>query len=406
MRSLIYTSLFFLGIVATSQSQNLEDIEFGTDDTFEVVTWNIEWFPKRGFTTIDSVEVIVNAIDADVYAIQEIDNLADFEWLASRLSNYDLAIVEDDFSGLGFLYKTSTVQVNSIMEILENSNKVISFGENNSVTVTKPFAANRVPLILDVTFNEEQFYILNNHLKASESGNDGLIDYYDPWDEETRRLASSLLIEEYVSTNLNDKKVIVVGDLNDILTDETANNVFTPFLDKPSEYLFADMDIATGSNANWSYPSWPSHLDHILITNELFDAFNHSNSSITTLRIDDYLSGGWTDYDTNISDHRPVGLKLDLNNSLSTDNITHSQFNFKASPNPAQRYTELKFSSSSEKRTVEVFNLLGQKVIQQNIEANTDRYSLDLNSLSNGIYLVNLKEQSRSLAHLKIIVSN
>ena len=71
-----------------------------------------------------------------------------------------------------------------------------------------------------------------------------------------------------------------------------------------------DMNIAAGSVSNWSFPTWPSHLDHILITNELFDEFENFGSSIQTIKIEDYLDGGWNEYETYISDHRPVGLRL------------------------------------------------------------------------------------------------
>ena len=64
---------------------------------------------------------------------------------------------------------------------------------------------------------------------------------------------------------LHDKKVILLGDLNDILTDSPQNNIFNSFINDTTNYLFVDMDIAINSSSNWSYPSWPSHLDHILI---------------------------------------------------------------------------------------------------------------------------------------------
>ena len=71
-----------------------------------------------------------------------------------------------------------------------------------------------------------------------------------------------------------------------------------------------DQNIATGSIKYWSFPNWPSHLDHILITNELFDEFGNSGSMVQTFRIEDYMNGGWDKYEQSISDHRPVGLRL------------------------------------------------------------------------------------------------
>ena len=37
------------------------------------------------------------------------------------------------------------------------------------------------------------------------------------------------------------------------------------------------MNIALGPSSNWSYPTWPSHLDHILISDEVFDEFENPN---------------------------------------------------------------------------------------------------------------------------------
>ena len=86
-------------------------------------------------------------------------------------------------------------------------------------------------------------------------------------------------------------------------------DLFIDFLDSESFY-FTDIDIAQGPPDYWSYPDWPSHIDHIIINNPLFDSFYHSNSHISTLMIDESIIGGWGKYSVEISDHRPVGLKL------------------------------------------------------------------------------------------------
>jgi predicted extracellular nuclease len=195
---------------------------------------------------------------------------------------------------LAFIYKSDEVQVVDIFEIYQNE--------------SRPFP--RRPLVMNCFFDNQQFYIIDNHLKA---GGDGTLDPSNSWDEETRRLEACNLLDEYITQNLPDNNVIVLGDMNDELDDSSANNVFQNLIDNTQEYLFADMQIALGTNNYWSYPSWPSHLDHILITNELFDEFGLSDSSIETILLDEYLDGNWNEYDTNISDHRPVGLNLDLN---------------------------------------------------------------------------------------------
>ena len=59
------TFLLFLLIPFTNAwSQTLEDLDFGTEETLDVVTWNIEWFLKNDQTTLQYVIEIVEAIDA------------------------------------------------------------------------------------------------------------------------------------------------------------------------------------------------------------------------------------------------------------------------------------------------------------------------------------------------------
>jgi endonuclease/exonuclease/phosphatase family metal-dependent hydrolase len=55
-------------------SQNFEDMTFGTDSTFEVVTWNIETFPKNGYSTLNFVSEIIDSLDVDLFAIQEVND--------------------------------------------------------------------------------------------------------------------------------------------------------------------------------------------------------------------------------------------------------------------------------------------------------------------------------------------
>ena len=68
-----------------------------------------------------------------------------------------------------------------------------------------------------------------------------------------------------------------------------------------------DIEIASGSPAYWSFPGWPSHLDHILITDELFQ----SGYDTQTLLIEEtFFPDNPFLYDFYISDHRPVGIRF------------------------------------------------------------------------------------------------
>ena len=59
----IITILYFN---SNLNAQDLDDLNFGTDETFEVMTWNIEWFPKNDQITVDYVTQIIQALDIDL----------------------------------------------------------------------------------------------------------------------------------------------------------------------------------------------------------------------------------------------------------------------------------------------------------------------------------------------------
>jgi endonuclease/exonuclease/phosphatase family metal-dependent hydrolase len=120
------------------------------------------------------------------------------------------------------------------------------------------------------------------------------------------------LLKEYIDTHFEESRVLVLGDLNDSLTDTPSNNVFSSLFNDPENYLFTDMGIAQGDAAQWSYPSYPSHLDHILISSELFDGFEHEDSDVLSLPVDEVFFDGWRDYERTVSDHRPVALRIAL----------------------------------------------------------------------------------------------
>ena len=121
-----------------------------------------------------------------------------------------------------------------------------------------------------------------------------------------RKYKKKQVIQDYLVSNFVQNTKGWLGDFNDDISEEMTNNVFAEFLNNPESYFFTDTYIAEGSSLNWSFPSYPSHLDHILVTNELFiDTIN-----TFTIQLDNYMIGGFQKYDNHISDHRPVGINL------------------------------------------------------------------------------------------------
>lgn len=365
----------------------IDELSFGTEETFDIMTWNIEHFPKNGQTTVNYVSEIIEALDVDIIAIQEVENINYFEQMVGGLSNYNSYLESSWFAGLAYIYKPDVIQINDIYEIYTSSQYWNAFP--------------RAPMVMDLTFLNHRIIIINNHLKCC---GDGVLDITDSNDQETRRYQANLLLKEYIDTNFPNENVILLGDLNDILTDLPQNNVFQMFLNDSENYAFTDIEIASGSSSNWSYPTWPSHLDHILITNELFDELENNESEISTIKIDEYLPNGWLEYDENISDHRPVALKLLIDSDLGINDLSNTKPKFYNIPNPFQAETQFIFNRSNESQLLEIYNINGQKVSTIKNQIGETTNSWNAKEYPNGIYIAKLITNNYHISTIKIVL--
>ena len=246
-----------------------------TENSFDIVTWNIEKYPATDFQVTQVVEII-EALDADLIALQEIANQVAVDELLAHLPGWSGEISISGNLNVAYIYKTAEVTMGDVTEIYAG--------------MSGPFP--RAPAVTTATHvNGLTIHLVNIHLKCC-GGSDNI----------SRRKEASRLLKEYIDTDYPDDEVIILGDFNDVIYSASGDPVtFQNFLDDPGNYDFADMNIAMASSG-WSYPDWPSHIDHILITNELFDNI----SSTQTLILDDCEPG----YITTVSDHRPVLVSL------------------------------------------------------------------------------------------------
>ena len=256
----------------------------GQDNTLDIITWNIEHFPKNNLTNL-YVKQVIDSLNVDIIGFQEIESTFYFNDLLDSLGNhwdgFRSGGNSSNYQELAYLINTSKV------EILSDPYTILNSYQHEF--------AYREPLVLKISYDNEDLVLINVHYKCCDG-------------HEDRRLQASVILHEYINLNFINSKVIVLGDFNDMLTDGN-NNIFSPFLSDMNNFYFTDFSIANSSNEFWSFPSWPSHLDHILITNELFNYIVDTQ----TVLIDWSLIGGLSAYDTYVSDHRPVIVKILFN---------------------------------------------------------------------------------------------
>ena len=382
--------LLILSVVRSS-GQTFEELEFGTDATFEVVTWNIEWFPKEGQTTVDYVSQIIEALDVDLIAMQELDDTDMFDQMMNSLGEYAGYYESGWFAGLAYIYKPDAIVINDIYEIYTTEEYWNAFP--------------RSPMVMDLSFEGENIFVINNHYKCC---GDGQLEYGNDYDEEYRRYMANELLKLYIDLNLPDSKVIVLGDLNDMLTDAESNNVFQMILDDTESYLFADLEIEQGDSSDWSYPTWPSHLDHILITDELFDVLENDGSAIATLKVDEHFPGGWWDYDENVSDHRPVAMRLDFSTPIAVDMSIPERFSLTSFPNPFNPKTTISYELLDEAFVnISIFNSRGQVIdvlVNTTMTGGEHMVEWDAQDLPSGLYYAKLTANRSTSTHKMMLL--
>lgn len=382
--------IIFLLIIAqlALRSQDLIDLRFGTAQSLEVATWNVERFPKRGQQSVDSVFNAMQGLAIDVWGLQEISDVAKLKEVASRLGSYKIAYPSSSFRGLAYLYNASVIKNVNLYRIFESG------------MYSRPFP--RRPLVFEFDFKDERYVVINNHFKCCGNGS---LDLSNPNDEEARRLSASQLLKQYIDSVYKNKNVVLLGDLNDILTDSRSNNVFQDYLDDANQYKFVDMPIARGNSTTWSYPSWPSHLDHILINKPLFKALENSQSKVSCIAVDENVTGGWSSYDYLITDHRPVAMKLyygPVKDTTTQGGQTSVGFSTKKMPvkiypNPSKGRVTIDLPEEWNQKSIrlKVYDVLGQLKYNQLIPANRE-VELNRSVIGSALVFVSLYHSSWS----------
>ena len=379
-----YTFLLFLFISIGAFCQNIENLNFGSDSTLDIMTWNIEAFPKAGQNTMDSVRKIVEALDMDIIGVQEINDTNAFKAMVLTINGYSGFAKLNYLVGLGFIYKTSSIQINSIYEIFTAPQYWNNFP--------------RAPIVMDMNYMNERYILIVNHLKCC---GDGFIDLGNTNDEENRRLESVILLKEYIDQNFPTLKTIVLGDLNDLITDQPNSNVFQPILNDPSNYAFADNAIALGPSSNWSYPTWPSHLDHFIITNELFYETQNNGSYVQTLKLESEFAAGWSSYEAIVSDHRPVAMKIFPDMIGEQAEIIDGGYNLTIYPNPSNGDVHFTLGNPMDEGSILIYAANGSLITDARC---TGKFTWETQGIVSGIYYATLTIGNTIIKHQRIIL--
>ncbi|EZH75155.1 endonuclease [Aquimarina atlantica] len=315
-----------------------DTVGFPKEDTFDVVTWNIEWFGDENNSPVgqnpmsdeiqrDSTATVLKKLKADVYAVEEIADDALFAELVNLLPGYEYILsdaVSRPGSGgvsqkVGFIYNTETVSVVETRAMFTSIHPLYNGGDASALVdypseTDRFYASGRLPFLMtaDVTINgvTERIDLIALHARANSSN--GPQNRYDMRKYDVEVLKDSL------DANFANNKVILLGDYNDDV-DETVADIpstissFQEYVNDTANYTIVSSALSEAGLRSFIFRE--NMIDHIMVTNELNEAYIENS---VTVHYDVYDN----DYAFTTSDHLPVSARFLLEPEFVNNNCS------------------------------------------------------------------------------------
>ena len=255
---------------------------YGDPGSFEMATWNLEWFgdPERGpddeALQLQNVRTVFDALDVDLWSVQEVTHADHFEALLSGLPGYAGFLANDpsveggaasysDFDDteqkVGLVYRTDMLAVVGARVILADFDH--EFAGRPPVEVR---------LSTDGDDGDAELVVILLHAKAG----DGV-------DDRERRVGGAAALRAYLDTTWPDAAVAVVGDFNDdvdtSITDGYPSS-YAGFVEDPG-YVFPTAVLSERGVSSTVF--YPDVIDHQMATDDFMAAYVEGSAEVARL---------------------------------------------------------------------------------------------------------------------------
>ena len=399
-----------------------------SQETFKIMHYNLLNYPLQDASKLQYLEVILDTYRPDIFTVNELNNQAGADAILSSLQ-----FINPNYNSATFVTNSSDDNIGDQNDLQNfvyfDSSKFILVSQTQVQTIYRDF--NHYKFKLNTTnqvTNPLFLQVIVCHLKASRD---------DP--NPALRLQMVNDLETYLDTFSSTDYVILGGDLNLYTNTEPA---FIELTDVTNNITFVDPSNSVGSwhnNTNFidvftqstrtqtglggATGGFDDRFDFILTSenmltnpdifyvNNSYQVFgNNGNINCYNQEINSSNCDGVTfdsairDVLYNMSDHLPVTLELQTNETLSTNNFNLKQtFNIIGSNLIKSKLTIQIDSATFKSDFIFIFNTLGQKIATIKVQ-NLNLLEIDVSNLSNGIYYI--VASNYNLKPLKFIKSN
>jgi endonuclease/exonuclease/phosphatase family metal-dependent hydrolase len=372
--------------------------------TFDMTTWNVRWFgvprdmngvalgPADSLLQFRNVVRVLDSIDADIVAVQEIANAPLFQQISDALPRYGTVIAfgiqppNPAFvpQRTGFLYKRS----------------VVDTLRTQLLTLNSRFAGGRFPFLLEfnatVQGARRRMNAIVIHAKAGATE-----------DDYQQRLDDARVLYEAMNAELVNQNTVLLGDFNDDLTRSIVGGRPTPyqlFTQDTMRYLAVTASL---SRQGLSSQSRGSMIDNIIVTAPLRSAVLQGGEKLEN---PSYISS----YFSTTSDHYPVSARLLLDRATSSvearawqpaaRSVSTSLQGFRVLPSVVSDRMTIEFVLPAPMLTqMEIVDALGRTVWREAasiLPQGTVVVSADLQQMPSGVYWCRVQTQSGVQAYM------
>lgn len=315
------------------------DETFETNESLDVVAWNLEWFGSTNYGPTNealqkaNIKTVVKTLNADLFTLVEVSNLSVFESVVAELNSEGFVYKDtcssrlsyedngEDGQRICFLYKPSVFSNVSARHMFQSLDDSL----NNMLTPTvlanfpdeeksRFWASGRLPFILtaDISLPAQpltNISFVGVHARANTSTNPTeALSRYNMRKFDVEALRDSLAVY------YPDSAIIILGDFNDDLDFTVANNAgvlddvssYEAYINDPTEYKLVSKKLSL--NGKKSTTGFSDMIDHLITTNEL--ASQYIPNSVRVGNPEAYIAA----YGSTTTDHYPVMARFNLAN--------------------------------------------------------------------------------------------
>ncbi|OXA77311.1 Por secretion system C-terminal sorting domain-containing protein [Flavobacterium aquidurense] len=431
-------SLTVIGTALSKQIGSLTGSSLPKADTFDIVTYNLEFFgtdvkgtdgvefgPTDDALQIENVAKVMNKLNADVYVVQEVSDDPSLDLLIQKINingktfdksvstswSYSFNDPDPNFppQKLVVLYNTQTTTVKStrvmfkkLYDEVRAGTKTLPNYPGTTATVNTSssfFSSGRLPYLVKIETNiggiKKEINLIDLHARAN-SGSD--ISRYN------MRKYDAELLKDSLDVAFPNANFMILGDFNDdVKASVIAGNPssYQKIVEDTNRYNALTLDIS--KEGAYSFLSSGGFLDHIVISNELTDQYIKNSIAVYDPRSD------IPNYTTTTSDHGPVIARFELKKDvLSTLDFGRDTGYFvQAYPNPANDVVNIAIKTKEDKiLKLRLYDISGHLVLNPiELKVNEEKSDaiIQLGSLRSGIYVYTLSENSKVIYSNKII---